>query len=101
MCIRDRILADQGNLQEALATARRAHAVGPWLTETTSVLAALLLRNGEDAEAQSIAKTLGTGQPFGDARAQALYHLLCGDIDTGADWAEKAIDGHDLAMGNV
>jgi TolB-like protein/Tfp pilus assembly protein PilF len=95
------ILADQGNLQEALATARRAHSIGPWLPETTAVLAALLHRNGDDAESQSIAKTLGSGAVPGDARAQALLHLLCGDVDKGADWTEQAIGEYDLAMKTV
>ena len=35
---------------------------------------------------------------FGDARAQAVYYLLCGDVDTGADWAEKAIVERDDSM---
>jgi tetratricopeptide (TPR) repeat protein len=38
------IHADQGDLPEALAIARRAYATGPWLPDTTGVLAALLRR---------------------------------------------------------
>jgi hypothetical protein len=37
----------------------------------------------------------------GDARAQALFHLLCGDVDKGADWTEQAIGEYDLAMKTV
>src|ERR1700690_3424225 len=95
------ILADKGNLPEALAAARRAHSIGAWLPETTGVLAALLYRSGDDAESQSIAKTLGSGGAPGDARAQALFHLLCGEVDQGADWAERAIHEGDLAMRTV
>jgi tetratricopeptide (TPR) repeat protein len=95
------ILADQGNLPEGLAAARRAHSIGAWLPETTGVLAALLYRSGDDAESQSIAKTLGSGGAPGDARAQALFHLLCGEVDKGADWAERAINEGDLAMRTV
>jgi len=95
------ILADKGNLPEALAAARRAHSIGAWLPETTAVLAALLYRSGDDAESQSIAKTLGSGGAPGDARAQALFHLLCGEVDQGADWAERAIHEGDLAMRTV
>jgi TolB-like protein len=95
------ILADKGNLPEALAAARRAHSIGAWLPETTGVLAALLYRSGDDAESQSIAKTLGSGGAPGDARAQALFHLLCGEVDKGADWAERAINEGDLAMRTV
>jgi tetratricopeptide (TPR) repeat protein len=92
------IHADQGDLQEALATARHAHSTGPWLPETIGVLAALLRRNGDEAESQSVAKTLGSGEALGDARSRALFHLLCGEVDKGADWAEKAIKEHDLSM---
>ena len=92
------IQADQGDLQEALATARHAHSTGPWLPETIGVLAALLRRSGDEAESQSVAKTLGSGEALGDARAHALFHLLCGEVDKGADWAEKAIKEHDLSM---
>jgi TolB-like protein/Tfp pilus assembly protein PilF len=92
------ILADQGNLAEALATARRAYSVGTWLPETAGVFAGLLRRNGDDAESQSIAKTIGRGKALGDARTQSIFHLLCGEVDEGADWAEKAINEHDLSM---
>jgi TolB-like protein/Flp pilus assembly protein TadD len=92
------IHADQGNLQESLAIARRAHSIGPWLPETIGVLAALLRRNGDDAESQSLAKTLGSGEALGDARAHALFHFLCGEVDEGANWAERAINEHDLSM---
>jgi TolB-like protein/Flp pilus assembly protein TadD len=92
------IQADQGDLQEALATARHAHSAGPWLPETIGVLAALLRRSGDETESQSVAKTLGSGEALGDARAHALFHLLCGEVDKGADWAEKAIQEHDLSM---
>ena len=90
--------ADQGNLAEALATARRAYSVGTWLPETAGVFAGLLRRNGDDAESQSIAKTIGRGKALGDARTQSIFHLLCGEVDEGADWAEKAINEHDLSM---
>jgi tetratricopeptide (TPR) repeat protein len=95
------IQADLGNLQEALATARQAHSIGPWLPETTGVLAAFLLRNGDQTESESIAKTMGSGAVPGDARAQALFHLLCGEVDKGADWAEQAINEGDLAMRTI
>jgi hypothetical protein len=39
-----------------------------------------------------------TGEAIGDARAHALFHLICGQIDPGADWVEKAIEQHDSSM---
>ena len=92
------IHADRGDMREALKVARRAYAVGPWLPDTIGVLAGLLRRCGEDAESKSIAQELGSGGAQGDARAHALFHLLCGEIDPGADWAEKAIEERDPSM---
>jgi len=92
------LYADRGDLLEALRIARRANAIGPWFPDTIGVLAALLRRNGEEVESKSLAKALGSGEALGDARAHALFHLLCGEIDLGADWAEKAIAQRDPSM---
>jgi TolB-like protein/Flp pilus assembly protein TadD len=92
------IYADQGDLRKALKIARRAHAVGPWFPDTIGVLGGLLRRAGEEVESKSVAKELGSGESQGDARARALFHLLCGEIDQGADWAEKAIEERDPSM---
>jgi TolB-like protein/Tfp pilus assembly protein PilF len=92
------ILADQGDLSEALVIARRAYSVGPWLPETRGVLAGILRRNGKDAESRLVAQSLGSGEAIGEARNHALFHFLCGELDEGADWAEKAIREQDLSM---
>ncbi len=92
------IHADKGEFPEALKIARRAYAVGPWYPDTVGVLAAFLRRNGEQDESHSVAKALGSGDVPGDSRGHALYHLLCGEIDRGADWAEKAIEQRDPSM---
>jgi tetratricopeptide (TPR) repeat protein len=54
-------------------------------------LAAALRLSGEEEEARVLVERLGSGEGVGDCRARALYHLLCGEIDAGADWTEKAI----------
>ncbi|HXY08618.1 MAG TPA: hypothetical protein VEI52_12325, partial [Terriglobales bacterium] len=92
------IHADKGDLAEALQIARRAYAIGSWFPDTIGVLAALTHRNGEEVESKSLAKALGSGEALGDARAHALFHLLCGEIDRGSDWAEKAIEQRDPSM---
>ncbi len=92
------IYADQGEIREAVKIAQRAYAVGPWLPDTLGVLAGLLRRDGEEVESKNIAKELGAGEALGDARAHAVFHLLCGEIDEGADWAEKAIEERDPSM---
>ena len=90
--------ADWGELPEAVAAAREAHAVGPWYPDAVATLAALLRRAGQDSEGQALYQTLGSGGRFGDSRAQAVYHLLMGDIDAGAEWVERAITEHDHSM---
>ena len=90
--------ADWGQLPEAVAAARQARAVGPWYLDATATLAALLRLSGDVDEARSLYRLVGTGKEFGDCRAQATYYLLCGEIDTGADWTEKAIAERDGSM---
>jgi TolB-like protein/Tfp pilus assembly protein PilF len=92
------LFADRGDLAEAIKIARRAYAVGPWLPDTLGVLAGLLWRNGEKAESKSVAAELGSGEAPGEARANAIFHLLCGDIEQGTDWAEKAVEQRDGSM---
>ena len=85
--------ADWGQLPEAVKAARAAHAVGSWYPDTRATLAALLQGSGAEDEARALKQSLGSGEVFGDCRAQAVYHLMCGDVDSGADWTEKAIIG--------
>ena len=90
--------ADWGQLPEAVAAARKAVEVGPWYQDARATLAALLHVTGAEDEALPLQQSLGTGETPGDCRAQALYHLLRGDVDTGADWVEKAIAERDGSM---
>jgi len=92
------IYTDDEQLAPALAIARRAHAVAPWYLDATAVLAALLRRNGEVDESLPLLRVLDAAQGIGDAPAHALFHLLSGDVDRGADWSERAIDERDLPI---
>jgi TolB-like protein/tetratricopeptide (TPR) repeat protein len=92
------IYADRGDLAQALAVARRANAVSPWYLDTVAVLAALLRRSGDADAAMPLERSLDAAQGIGDAPAHSIFHLLCGDVDQGADWAEKAIDERDLSI---
>jgi len=87
-----------GDRAQALAIGRRAYAVAPWYRDAIAVLAALVRRSGADAEARSLVQELGAGDAVGAAPAHALLHLLSGDVQQGADWAEKAIEERDLSM---
>ncbi len=90
--------ADWGKLPEAVAAARKAVEIGPWYQDARATLAALLHVCGAEDEALQLQRSLGTGETPGDCRAQALYHLLRGDVDTAADWVEKAIAERDGSM---
>jgi len=69
----------------------------PGYVDAVAVLAALHHRSG-DAAALSLMRALETNKGFGDAPARAHFHLLCGDVGQGADWAEKAIEERDLVI---
>jgi hypothetical protein len=62
-----------------------------------------LFRRAKAGYSRKWGDSWGLTQPTapGDARAQALFHLLCGEVDRGADWAERAINEGDLAMRTV
>ena len=90
--------ADWGELPEAVAAARKAYAVGPWYPDAVASLAALLRQTGEEDEARALYESLGAGEAGGEARAQAVYYLMCGEVDTAADWVEKAVIARDNSM---
>lgn len=90
--------ADRGRLDAGLAAARRAYADAPWYPDTIATLAGLLQRTGDEEGARSLAQTLGRGETFGDARVQAIYQLLCGNVDAAVPWVEQAIAERDLSM---
>jgi tetratricopeptide (TPR) repeat protein len=92
------IYADRGDLARALTIARRANAVSPWYLDTVAVLAALLRRSGDGEAAMPLVQLLDVAQGIGDAPAHSIFHLLCGNVEQGADWAEKAIDERDLSI---
>jgi len=92
------IHADRGELPQALAVARRAYATAPWYPDTIAVLAALTRRNGDMAESESLEKALAAGDALGSAHVHAQFHLLCGEVDRGADWVERAIEERDQSM---
>jgi TolB-like protein len=87
-----------GRLPEAVSAARTAYTTAPWYPDAGATLAAMLRMTGADQEAEELRQSLGSGEAVGDCRAQAVYHLLCGDIETGADWTERALAERDFSM---
>ena len=81
---------------EALAAAERAYQLAPWNTRVIGLLAGTLVRAGERDRAEALVGQLSKAQgglvaPSG----MVLYHLICSEIDTAADWFEKAIETRD------
>ena len=92
------IHAESGDLARGLVIARRAYAVAPWYPDIVAVLAGLLHRNGDLVESRKLQQSLGQDGAAASAAPLALFHLICGDVDQGADWAETAIDAHDQSI---
>ena len=87
----------RGDLDQALAFQTKAFALAPQVPNAIGAMAGLLARTGDTAGAEALIQKL---QPdaFGAPRALAIYHWILGDLDAMADWIEKAIDQHDLAI---
>jgi serine/threonine-protein kinase len=80
-----------GNLAEASESARIAHSRVRWLPFISGLLAGLLERSGELAEAQSVLAELSPPDAPGVPIAWTIYHLARNEPDRAADWFEKAI----------
>ena len=91
------LLADRGDLAQASIEARRAYEAAPWYPDATAILAGLLHQSGEENEAERLMSAMCAG-PGLECHARSVYHLLCGDTDEGADWAEKALAERDYVM---
>ena len=78
--------------------ARRAYEAAPWYPDATAILAGLLHQSGEENEAERLMSAMCAGPGLEKCHARSVYHLLCGDTDEGADWAEKALAERDYVM---
>jgi serine/threonine-protein kinase len=87
-----------GRLAEALACLEKAHALAPWIPNVIGLLAGVMVRSGNVGGAKELLEKLRPGRAYGAPRGLAVFHLLCGDVDQGADWAEKAIEQRDPLM---
>jgi Tfp pilus assembly protein PilF len=82
----------EGALPEALRSAQKAYSLVPSHPSAIATLAALLRRTGDESGADRLLQKLGPGDAFGAPRGFAIFHLLCGEVDRAANWAEKAIE---------
>jgi eukaryotic-like serine/threonine-protein kinase len=84
-----------GMLPEALEYAEQAHAVAPWATSNTGVLAGVLKLRGNARRVEEMLEELGDGRSYGAPIGFVIFYLLSSEPDKAADWAEKAIEQRD------
>lgn len=82
----------QGKSEQELACAERYYAIAPWTPLAIGHLAGMLRRTGDADRAQQVLRGLGSGSEYAQPLGLTVYHLLAGDIDTAADWMERAIE---------
>jgi hypothetical protein len=82
-------------MTEAVAWARQAYAMAPWHSHPPAVLAGLLVQSGERPEAEALLATLPPQDSYGVPTTMTFFHLLSGELDSAADWSEKAIEQRD------
>ncbi|MEO6222312.1 MAG: protein kinase [Vicinamibacterales bacterium] len=82
---------EQGAFDEAVRAVERAHSLAPWNVALTGHLAGLLKRAGDTRRATAVLDTLGDGTAYGAPLGFVCYYLMCSEIDSAGDWAEKAV----------
>jgi TolB-like protein len=83
-----------GRIDEAAAAAERAHRNLPAHSMPIGLLAACLVRLGQQDRAEALIREMGdTPTPLW---GRAWYHLLCDEVDAAASWYEKMIDARDI-----
>src|SRR5262249_33766856 len=78
-------------LPEALALAEKGYALASWFAPAAGVLAGLLFRAGDQARAQTLLTELQARESQEQCSALTIYHLLCGELEKAAEWAEAAV----------
>jgi serine/threonine protein kinase/Tfp pilus assembly protein PilF len=86
------VQALRGEFSEALSFAEKAYALAPGNTGCIGRLAGLLARSGRINQAEELLKKLGDGKAYGAPNGFVSFHYMCGELDSAADWAQKAID---------
>src|SRR5207249_7447068 len=83
-----------GRVDEAVASAERAHRNLPPHSMAIALLAACLVRLGEKDRAETLVREMGDSPT--PIWGRAWYHLLCSEIDAAAYWYERMIDARDI-----
>lgn len=80
-----------GAPEDAASHIERAYTLAPWSPSAVGLRAALLTMTGHPERSAEILKQMEADRTSPAALGLAIYHLLCSDIDTCADWTERAI----------
>jgi len=91
-------LALDGQFEEASRLAEEGYRIAPWFKPIVGLQAAMLKRAGEMDRANGLIEQLRPKDGYGDPIGPAIFHLLCGELDATADWAEKAVEQRQLAV---
>jgi eukaryotic-like serine/threonine-protein kinase len=88
-----------GDLEEAVTISERAYELAPWFKPIVGFRAAMLRRTGHAEAADRMrAEHLDFRDGYGDPIGPAIFHLLSGELDAVADWAQKAIEQRQIAV---
>ncbi|HTR00443.1 MAG TPA: tetratricopeptide repeat protein, partial [Candidatus Acidoferrum sp.] len=85
----------RGRIAEALPYSEKAVALAPWDPQSVGALAGILVRLGRPEQATAVMQKLGREQTYGVPLGHAVFHTLCNELDTAADWFGKAIEQRD------
>lgn len=85
------IQVSRGMFGEAIASVEKAYTLAPSAPVNAAMQAGYLMRLRQAGRAQELLAKLGDGEAYRVPMALLIYHLICGEIDKAADWAEKAI----------
>jgi serine/threonine-protein kinase len=92
-------LTAAGHLDEARRLAERGFALAPWFKPMVGLLAAVLMREGETARAETLLQEhLSPALGYVDPIGPAVFYSLTGDVDRTADSVERAINERQFAV---
>jgi eukaryotic-like serine/threonine-protein kinase len=91
----------QGRKDEALAWAEKFYSLVPANASTAGLFAGILSVTGNQKRAQSLVKTLGSGEAFGTPVGLFNYHMVRGEMDVAAKWFEKVIEQRDTRAPSI
>ncbi len=85
----------QNRLTEAIAHEEKARSLASWNPTVIGRLAAMNERGGNTSRSRALLEQLGDGTAFGTPGGFLCYHAVLANIESAADWYQKAIEQRD------